>query len=189
MSVPQINLTYEQLEALRPWLISVWQTGSTTLPWIESYGDRDIVFYVEHNCPSEEVSQFRQFTRSLRPPNECWILEIVPDRKYLFAYQYHFLQHIYGEDKPEWDIFEPEMMRRTQSFLKHWVTRGVPLDSKLWYHVLTMVYMYKNGNYTLTAEQAANVRLCHDRKTTVDLYNFICDEVNHWQIDKHRAGE
>ena len=176
-----INLTTEQLDSLRPWLISVWVTGSKSLPWLTETNDRDVVFYVQHNHPSDEVALFKELIKNNKPHNECWILEIVPDRKYLFGYQYHFLQHVYGEIKPEWDIFEPLMMNRTKRYLVNWVKKGLPKEHKLWYHVLTHIYLFKNGDYFLTDEQAKCVQAAHNHKMTDETFNFIMSEISAWE--------
>ncbi len=181
------SLSEEQLNELTPWLISVWQTGSGSLPWITNAHDVDIVFYVKHNHTSPEVQRFKQLAAQYKPAGTCWIIETVPDRKYLYGYEYHFLKNIWGTEKPKWDIFEPTMQARTKQFLKTWVGRKLPRSSKLWYHVLTQVYLFKNGDYFLTDEQAANVRLCHDRKMTEELYDFVVKEVTAWPSNTRYA--
>lgn len=183
MDQTKLNLTEDILLELQPWLISVCETGSCTLPWIDSPHDRDVVFYVGHNHTSPEVQLFRSLVKSFKPSGECWILEIIPDRKYLYAYQYHFLKPIFGTEVPKWDIFEPLMMNRTKRFLVHWATTHHSQESKLWYHVLTQIYLFNNGDYFLTPEQANNVRLCHDRQMSNEIYEYIMTELNKYAVE------
>ncbi len=179
----QLALPEEVLKNLQPWLISVCETGSVTIPWIQNARDRDVVFYVKHNNSSEEVRLFKSLIKQYKPQGECWILEVIPDRKYLFAYQYHFLKPLFGETIPTWDIFEPVMKARTKRFLIHWAKIHSDPGSKLWYHVLTLIYLFRNNEYSLTEDQIKNVQACHDRQLTTELYNFIITELNHYAAE------
>lgn len=167
------------LKDLQPWLISVVETGSQTIPWIQGARDRDIVFYVQHKNSSPEIRYFNELRTHYKPNGECWIPETIPDRKYLFGYEYHFMRPIWGTEVPPWDIFEPIMQERVKRFLVYWAkTHRNDLKSKLWYHALTEVYLLQNGDYFLTPEQQINVQNCHDRAMTPEIHNFIVQELN-----------
>lgn len=176
----QIALSEEQLQSLSPWLLSVAETGSRTIPWIKNAKDRDLVFYVTNPGACPEVKEFRKLRDKYRPAAECWILEEMSDLIYLFGYQYKYLKPIWGTEFPTWNIFDPEIEQNIKRYLIHWVAINNHLGLKLWYHVLTLIYLFQNREYSLTEEQQIKVQECHDRKMQMETYYFIVNTVNSW---------
>lgn len=162
-------ITNEILEQFKPWLISVARVGSSVLPWIDNPRDTDYLFIVEnHRLPKKSIE-----LRKYQPSNECWL--IVPLERTLNTvgiYQYHWLEPIFGDTFPKYDIFE-----HLEEYKETLVRRGLgyifDTGFKYWYHILTGIYLIENGKYELTDEQTANVRLCHDRQMTQEIYEYI----------------
>lgn len=166
-------LSKETLDKYKPWLISVAKTGSSTLPWIDNPHDIDYIFYVTDNHDARKMFEIQ----SKKPYNECWLIdEFGRQNMRIYAYEYHFLKPIYGEDFPTYDVLE-----HIPEYKEMLVIRGLDCDfdplRKEWYHILTGIYLIQNGNYELTDEQAANVRLCHNRQMTQEIYNYMQEQL------------
>ena len=171
-------ITNEILEQFKPWLISVAKVGSSVLPWIDNPRDTDYLFVVEDNRLPKKSIELRKY----QPDNECWL--IVPLERTLTmagVYQYHWLEPIFGEAFPQYDIFE-----RLDEYKQNLVMRGlgaVFTTYKHWYHLLTGIYLVENGRYELTEDQAANVRLCHDRQMTQEIYEYIQETLKRYACE------
>lgn len=176
----QINLTDDIISNLSPWLISIAETGSQTLPWIKNPHDRDLLFFTQGPATEEQRAQFKQFRNHWSPGGECWMLEDINECVYLFCYQYKFLNPIWGNEFPYWDIFDPDIACRIKQYLVHWATINNSLSYKLWYHVLTLIYLYQNKDYYLTTDQQLKVQECHDKKMSLETYNYIINNLNIW---------
>ena len=88
-----------------------------------------------------------------------------------FAYEYHYMQVLYGSQKPDYNIFEHIHDYKT-CLVKYGLNRKID-DKKTWYHVLTGIYFLDNGEYSLTEEQTININLCHDKQMTAEIYQHI----------------
>ena len=162
-------LIKEELDRYTPWLISVAQIGSSVLPWINNPYDIDYAVYVIDNHATVKTHEFLKN----KPKGECWFVKQL-DNSYLtqsYAYQYHFIKPIYGEVFPEVDIFA-DLPKYKEVLIKGGSCEFTP-KSKFWYHILTGISLIQNGNYELTEEQARNVRACHDKQMTLEIYNYI----------------
>lgn len=159
----------EILEKFKPWLISVAKVGSSVLPWIDNPRDTDYLFVVQNNRLTKNNIELRKY----QPSNECWLL--VPLERSLTmigVYQYHWLEPIFGETFPQYNIFE-HLDEYKQTLVERGLGKIYDPYFKYWYHLLTGIYLVENGKYELTEEQAANVRLCHDRQMTQEIYDYI----------------
>jgi hypothetical protein len=166
-------LSKDILDKYRPWLISVARTGSSTLPWVDEPRDTDFIFYVTDNTIFEKVFEIHR----QKPQKECWLIDIFGKQGMrLYAYQYQFLKPVYGEEFPTYSVLE-----HIPEYKKLLIDLGLHYDfdpqRKHWYHILTGIYFIQNGKYELTEEQAQNVRLCHGRKMTLELYNYIQEQL------------
>lgn len=166
-------VTNEILEQFKPWLISVAKIGSSVIPWIDNPHDADYIFVVQNNQDIKKSVELRKY----QPNNECWLL--VPEERSLTmigVYQYHWLEPVFGEKFPQYDIFE-----HLDEYKETLVFRGLGKifdpDFKHWYHILSGIYIIENGKYELTEEQAANVRLCHDRQMTQEIYGYVQEQL------------
>lgn len=155
------------------WIKAIYKTGSAILPWIADPRDEDYVFLVDEE---QATIPRKAELYDLRPINTTWICTSRPYlSKEIIAYECHFVELLAGENSTElYDIFKNEAeykwtlvktglganLERTQTW-------------KFWYHILTGIYLLENGDYALTDEQIVNVQLCHDRKMTKELYEFI----------------
>lgn len=170
-------LSKEDLDKYKPWLISLAKTGSSTLPWIENPRDTDYIFYVTDNHVGKRMFELLQN----KPYKECWIIdEFGQQAMRIYAYQYRFLKPIYGEDFPTYDVLE-----HIPEYKEMLIRCGLDCEfnpyRKRWYHILTGIYLIQNGSYELTEEQAANVRLCHDRQMTQEIYNYIQEKLTEYK--------
>lgn len=162
-------VTNEILEQFKPWLISVAKVGSSILPWIDNPRDVDYIFVVENNRLPKKSIELRKH----QPSNECWL--IVPLERSLTmvgVYQYHWLEPIFGDTFPKYDIFE-HLEEYKESLVSRALGSIYEPKYKHWYHILTGIYLIENGKYELTDEQIANIRLCHDRQMTQEIYEYI----------------
>lgn len=175
-------LSIEKLKEFEPWLISVAKTGSVSLPWIKNPHDIDYVFYVNGKDNKKLVELFK-----LKPKNECWIvgeLNIQGSRPY--SYEYYYLQPIFGTIFPDYNIFNYKTEYKA-SLIKKGYNKALYSGQKFWYHILTGIYLLENDSYTLTDEQIANIRLCHDRAITEELYNFIQQKLTQYNAEIKEA--
>lgn len=166
-------LSKDVLDTYKPWLISVAKTGSSTLPWIENPRDVDYIFYVTENQNTEKMLKLY----SKKPYKECWLIdELGQQDMRIYAYEYHFLEPIYGEDFPTYDV-----LKHIPEYKEMLINQGLECDfeplRKAWYHILTGIYLIQNNSYELTEEQIQNVRLCHDKRMTQEIYNFIQEQL------------
>lgn len=151
-----------------PWIKTVAKTGSSTLPWIKHPNDVDYLF-ICGKVPSgrEHNNFFRQ-----KPDTECWLSRMMSSKfDHIWAYELPFMQVCYGTELPKWDIFEQQT--EYKKILIDYGLDNPHSNIKMWYHVLTGIYMLDNGDYFLTEEQAENVNLCHDRQMTKEIYDYI----------------
>lgn len=156
-----------------PWLVSIARTGSTTLPWLDTAHDTDYMIYVSDGTGFQRV---RQLSKN-KPLDECWIPAILARQELqLYAYQYRFLVPVYGTQFPTYDPLE-HVLDYKKLLLEFGITRHLTRDCKRWYHILTGMYLIQNGKYELTEDQIHNVRLCHSRKMTTEIYNWIQSEL------------
>jgi hypothetical protein len=172
-------LSKEILDKYKPWLVSVARTGSTVLPWINDSRDTDYVFYV---TDIRDVKK-RLAIQKKRPHNECWLIdEFGSQDMRIYAYEYHFLKPVYGEEFPTYDVLEhiPEYKELLVDYALDCEYNPM---RKCWYHVLTGVYLIQNNSYELTEEQASNVRLCHSRQMTQEIYDYIQATLREWKAE------
>ena len=161
----------EAAEKFKPYIIAIVKSGSSVLPWINNPHDTDYIIYTDDEH-AEWVSKFYK----LKPKGDCWFIINVSNKKIrLFQYLYHYSQLIYGAPiEPRPDIFE---------FEKEYKLKLIELfgkahrKQKYWYHVLTGIYLLENKDYYLTEEQKYNVQLCRDRQTTLEIYNYIQEQL------------
>lgn len=110
-----------------------------------------------------------------KPKNECWFIfnkQKFRDPK-IYSYQRHFQKVLYGTPtRGQYDIFENEIEYK-QHLIQYGLGKPFEPQYKTMYHILTAIYLFDNGEYSITEEQAKNIQLCHDRKMTQEIYNFI----------------
>lgn len=161
----------EKFENLN-WVIAIYKVGSSTLPWINSPNDTDYVFLVNENVSKKQLAELYQ----LQPENETWVCN---KRANLFngipSYNCTFAELVYGNNNYAlYDIFD-----NVKDYKYRLFSGGYNVDFekykrfKFWYHILTGIYLLQNGKYELTDEQIANVRLCHDKQMTQEIYDYI----------------
>ena len=163
------------------WIVSINKLGSSVLPWINNPRDNDYEIQVSSTNNRALISKLYSYKKCEDNMRESWF---VSEKRYcnLFCYQYHYAQKEYGEDVDDYNIFEHKT-----DYKKCLVAFGLNesnRDIKIWYHVLTGIYMLENGDYILTEEQAENVRLCHDRQMTEEIYNFIQVKLLEYQSEE-----
>lgn len=159
-------LAQEQLEEFKPWLISVVKTGSRTLPWITNPNDYDFIFYTQNIDNGQLLTKLFNMKEK-----ECWGVSLLKPKFAPFAYEYHYMVNVYGDQKPNYDIFE-----HIAEYKLCLVKRGLNRENdgkKNWYHILTGIYLLDNGEYSLTEEQIININLCHDKQMTPEIYQYI----------------
>lgn len=170
-------LDQEEFKNFSPWLVSVLQTGSRVLPWIDNPHDHDYEFYVADTNDYKQLSELYKN----KPWGECWFTKPIDENLPLrtSSYVQHFSKPIYGDYFFDQDIFNckdeyKKVLIKTNENVKGGVKSIV---WKGWYHILTGIYLLENGEYKLTEEQKANVNLCHDGNMTIELYNYIQEKL------------
>lgn len=154
------------------WIKAVYKVGSQTLPYIDNYHDLDYTIIVEHFPSHSQLCDFYKY----KPSCECWFCTERADLwKSSRSYSCHYAQLIYGEPKGEiYEMFD-HINEYKADLIKdaYGVSYEESKNFKFWYHILTGIYMLQNGKYELTDEQIANVRLCHDKQMTREIYDYI----------------
>lgn len=170
----------ETINLFNQYIKGIYKCGSSVLDWIENPHDVDYVFYVENLGQDSRLSALYAH----RPDGECWFCR-EKEGPAIYAYLFKFATKLYGEDIPMWDIFEHENEYK-ELLVYHGL--GNPIKHrKFWYHILTGIYMLENGDYTLTEEQVANVRLCHSRLMTEEIYQYIQTKLSEYRYALDRA--
>lgn len=154
------------------WIKAVYKTGSSVLPYINNANDEDYVFLIDENTTTKQKIELYRHC----PMTETWVCNRRADLyNGVGAYTCHYAELIYGKnDHMLYDIFE-----NVRDYKYKLVLAGYNVDFekykrfKFWYHILTGIYLLKNGKYELTDEQIANVRLCHDKQMTREIYDYI----------------
>lgn len=157
------------------WIVSIYKVGSSVLPWIENPHDTDYLIFVTDN---HDMKMSELFER--KPKNECWFVSCPNKTRHPRNWSYicNFKELLCGEPmaSEEYDIFEHE-----NEYKAHIVqcALGKPYNTqyKFWYHILTGIYLLNNGKYELTDEQINNVQLCHDKKMTQEIYDYIQNQL------------
>ena len=175
----------EILEKFKPWLISVAKVGSSILPWINNPRDDDYLFIVQDNHLIKKNIELRKY----QPNNECWLI-VNLDRSLAMigVYQYHWLKPLFGEVFPQYNIFE-HLNEYKEALVSRGLDKVFDPSFKHWYHLLTGIYLIENGKYELTEEQATNVRLCHDKQMTQEIYNYIQAQLLKYQEELDKKEE
>lgn len=161
----------ELIEKYAQLIKSVYLTGSSVIPWIENSHDTDYVIFVNDIRDARIADLYKE-----KQENECFICTTEKCRRnpQTFSYERYFEQILYG------DFVEIEgyfIFDHIDEYKKCLVDNGLGhsyrAQLKFWYHILTGIYLLDNGEYELTDEQIANVRLCHDKQMTQETYDYI----------------
>lgn len=172
-------ISNDELKTFKPWLVSVAQTGSGILPWIENPHDTDYIFYVRNR---KDVKKLILLFK-LRPKNECWIVdELEVQGTRLYSYEYYYLKPVFGNDFPTYNILE-HVNDYKRELIKKGLGKPFIVEAKFWYHVLTGIYLLDNEKYELTEEQISNIQLLHDRKGTQELYDYIQERLKYYEAE------
>lgn len=148
---------------------AVYLTGSSLI--LKQYNDKDIVIFYDTKEEAREAL--------LKTKNTLNTYDVHFDygrgHVFLGCYIYHFMKHVEGEVLylSDFDIFNEAIKREYVTLLNKYV--NLPLESKLWYHILIACYMYKNGSYDLTEAQLSAVQRTHDKGITESKYKFCID--------------
>lgn len=161
----------ELIEKYASLINSVYLTGSFVVPWIENSHDRDYVIFVNNIRDARIADLYKE-----KQKDECFLCTTVEKKQNprIFSYERYFEQIQYGDfvESEGYFIFDHE-----DEYKQCLVDNGIgkPYDTrfKFWYHILTGIYLLDNGEYELTDEQIANVRLCHDKQMTQEIYDYI----------------
>lgn len=161
----------ELIEKYASLINSVYLTGSFVVPWIENSHDRDYVIFVNDIRDARIADLYKE-----KQKDECFLCTTVEKKQNprIFSYERYFEQIQYGDfvESEGYFIFDHK-----DEYKQCLVDNGLgkPYDTrfKFWYHILTGIYLLDNGEYELTDEQIANVRLCHDKQMTQEIYDYI----------------
>ncbi len=161
----------ELIEKYASLINSVYLTGSFVVPWIENSHDRDYVIFVNDIRDARIADLYKE-----KQKDECFLCTTVEKKQNprIFSYERYFEQIQYGDfvESEGYFIFDHK-----DEYKQCLVDNGLgkPYDTrfKFWYHILTGIYLLDNGEYELTDEQIANVRSCHDKKMTQEIYDYI----------------
>ena len=149
---------------------AIYTTGSSL--FLPKPNDKDVVrFYETKEEKREALIKYRHDDE-----RDVHFDYVRPLTVFLGCYIYHFMELVEGEDLhlADFDIFDAQikkdyvaLLNKYASWLKH--------DSKLWYHILTACYMYKNNSYDLTATQLKTIQSVHDKGVTDSKYKFCIE--------------
>lgn len=167
-------LSVEEIQSYGSWIVSVAKTGSSILPWICNPRDTDYVFYVNDMSRDDLLLDLLKH----KPTNECWLVDSIhrdPVIRY-YEYQNSFRQLVYGEWLPDLDVLQ-NLQRYKQVLICAAFKKPYDTRYKLWYHILTGIYLIHNRSYQLNPEQSHNVQICHNFQMTPALYAYIQDSL------------
>lgn len=171
----------ELIERYSNYIINIYKVGSSVLPWLKNPNDEDYAVYI--NCTDSKV---KNELKKHNPQNGHYIVRDLTKKQHpkIYSYQTHFLLLLYGEDLEfnKYDIFENEQEYK-QYLIRYCSIRQYTPERKLWYHILTAIYLFDNKGYFITDDQAENIQLCHDNKMTLELYDYIKTRLNEWEKD------
>ena len=166
------------VDKYKDWIVGINLCGSSVLQYINNPHDKDYVIYVKDLENPIHYDFFKD-----REKNECWF---VIDKKNasivkIYSYISHFYKNLYGENlEKNFNIFEHESELKELLIEIYLKKNTYTKNYKGFYHVLTLIYMFKNRSYDLTEEQIKNIQLCHDRKMTDEIYDFIQENLKNY---------
>lgn len=173
-------LSLEELKQYHPWLVSVARSGSSVLPWITNPRDTDYIFYVRDNTISSKLIDLYKH----KPQDECWLVDTIDRDPVMSNYEYqnHFRVLVYGTWLPDYDVLQ-ELVEYKKTLIRDGLNKEFKPSVKQWYHILTGIYFIQNNSYELTDEQKTNICMCHDRNMSLELYNWIQEQLSQFQRD------
>lgn len=158
-------------EAYGDWIVGIYRIGSSVVPWIDSPHDIDYLIFVTDN---HDIRMGELLEK--RPEGECWFVSCPNKTRHPRNWSYicNFKELLYGKPmaSEEYDIFEHEQEYKTH-LIQYALGKPYSPQYKFWYHVLTAIYLFDNGGYFVTDEQKANIKLCHDKQMTQEIYDYI----------------
>ena len=185
-------------QILEPYILSIEETGSYTLPYIKNPHDRDIIIItktqrdraaaVKLYKKSFSIEERRQFKKE----NHIDIVfnsypDIIDDRVYL--YLTHYIKPLEGYEKmsierPINTELYKSLIARDYSEIKEWEDYK---NYKIWYHFYTGLCIIKHNSYELTEEEKNNINILHDLKAEendkrLSLIEEIIEEIQSWQL-------
>lgn len=173
-------ISQEEYNNYKHWIVTVEQTGSSILPWIENPHDVDYIFYVND---MDRIDLMIELLKH-KPHGECWFIDSAHKNetaKY-HAYQQIFRKHIYGRLRSAFDIFQ-NIVAYKHELVSYGLQEPFSPQYKKWYHILTGIYLIQNESYELTSEQKHNIQMCHDNRMTPELFEWIQEQLQQFKID------
>ena len=144
-------------------LKAIYKTGSSLL--LKNNRDVDYVHFYE--TKKEQNANIPKTPRDKEHNTHCDYVR--PLKPFIYCYLWHFMELIEGEDLhlKDFNMFEEQNKKEYYQLLKVYV-RGLKPNSKKWYHVLIICFLYQNGKYELTEEQLTKVQNAHDNGISED---------------------
>ena len=151
---------------------AVYKSGSACI--LPNSNDVDYIYYYETS--EERVDALiHNHDRSVDKNFVLWQNRL---RVFLGCYIYPFMEHISGEEIPEFKDFNicdhkteyKEIALRYISVLED--------SSKTWYHILIACYMFDRGKNSLTKTQIKKVQEVHDSGITNELKEYCVSILN-----------
>lgn len=179
----------EIYENIKDNCVSIEQSGSSSLPFIEHSNDLDIMFVydTEENANKSKQIFKKLYDRlTLRKEYNLDIHFISLEKDMLqhsYAYQIHFLKPLLNfKNALNVDILSNKeiylnTLKRTADILSKVSNK---YEIKNWYHIYTGLCILKNDSYELTEEQVSKINLLKNWNESVEkteLINQIIDEL------------
>ena len=197
-----INLFLEELSSYNynSGLLSIYNIGSSSNPYITHKDDLDILFIYESRDYLDNLYKTIGGIKVLHDLSAKYNLDVhfislpIPERKRFYDYELYYAKPLEGYQTIDFNIniLENKEVEKNKlsSFTNYLKSRpdkyGKYLyDSKLWYHVYMILSILKNDSYELNEEQIKNVNMLHDNiesQERKELIDNLIKEVEEWQI-------
>lgn len=183
------------IELIKPYCLSIEETGSKVNPYIRNKHDMDLIVIVSNEENKSKIIHLiyhnALYKRQLREGQWDIKINFDPDdlSKSVFGYLSHFVQPIEGYEKLtiEVPIDEQLIKQNTINYIRHLQEKNLDFyKQKSFYHVYTSICIMKHNSYNLTEEEINNINILHDRKEEdyeirKQLIDNILEEVSLWQ--------
>ena len=186
------------IELIKPYCLSIEETGSKVNPYIRNKHDTDLIAIVADEEEKSNIIALTHYNlqnkRQLRENKIDIKIKIKEDNlsNTIFAYMSHFIQPIEGYEKLTIEVPINELLIKQNiiNYIQYLKEKELNFyKQKSFYHIYTSICIMKHNSYDLTEEEINNINILHDREEEKNeirkqLIDSILEESSLWQLNE-----
>lgn len=184
-------LSSDVLDILQPQ--SIYQIGSSTIPFITHARDTDLLIYSKNS----NLTECRHCVRQLNTPYDIHITSTKNPRVTAYPHLFHYAKLLWGDAAESADLLNDKILQ--QDSLQYWLPLVMrPQTFKRLYHIQIILSVLQRGSYSLNDEDIQNINLLHSFDKSTDpslveqwrhrIYNSILDVAQQYNINLNGAA-